>query len=272
MPGMAAATPHRRPPPPSLDDACALFLDVDGTLLDFAVQPDRVSLPAGALPIIQAISDRLQGALALVSGRSLEQLDRVFAPLQLPAAGLHGHQYRGVTAPGPEQQETSPALDHFKREAARFASQYPGVAVEDKGSHVALHWRAAPQAADYVRAFAETLIGNIEGYRLQPGDHVVELVPAHIDKGRAVVAMMREPPFHGRTPVFVGDDLTDEYGFEAVQKLGGWGVLVGKRETSHATYALTDPAAVHVWLRAQCHADVPPAGAPLPVSNDGETA
>jgi trehalose 6-phosphate phosphatase len=175
-------------------------------------------------------------------------------------------------APGPEQQETSPALDHFKGEAARFASQYPGVAVEDKGSHVALHWRAAPEAADYVRAFAETLIGNIEGYRLQPGDHVVELVPAHIDKGRAVVAMMREPPFRGRTPVFVGDDLTDEYGFEAAHKLGGWSVLVGKRETSHATYQLADPAAVHVWLRAQCPTAVPPKSAPLPVSNDGETA
>lgn len=269
MSGMAAATPLRRPPPPSLNDACALFLDVDGTLLDFAVQPDRVSLPAGALPIIQAISDRLQGALALVSGRPLEQLDRLFAPLQLPAAGLHGHQYRGAAASG---QETSPALERFKREAARFACEYPGVAVEDKGSHVALHWRAAPQAADYVRAFAETLIGNIEGYRLQPGDHVVELVPAHVDKGRAVMTMMREPPFRGRTPVFVGDDLTDEYGFEAVQKLGGWGVLVGKRQTSQATYALADPSAVHVWLRAQCPADAPLAGTPLFASDDGETA
>lgn len=270
MSGMAAATPLRRPPPPSLNDACALFLDVDGTLLDFAVQPDRVSLPAGALPIIQAISDRLQGAVALVSGRPLEQLDRLFAPLQLPAAGLHGHQYRGAAASG--RQETSPALDRFKREAARFAGEYPGVAVEDKGSHVALHWRAAPQAADYVRAFAETLIGNIEGYRLQPGDHVVELVPAHVDKGRAVVTMMREPPFRGRTPVFVGDDLTDEYGFEAAHQLGGWSVLVGERETSHARYALADPAAVHVWLRAQCPADAIPAGAPLPASDNGETA
>jgi trehalose 6-phosphate phosphatase len=246
-----------------------LFLDVDGTLLDFAVQPDRVSLPAGALPIIQAISDRLQGAVALVSGRPLEQLDRLFAPLQLPAAGLHGHQYRGA-APG--QQETSPALEHFKREAARFAGEYPGVAVEDKGSHVALHWRAAPQAADYVRAFAETIIGNIEGYRLQPGDHVVELVPAHVDKGRAVMTMMRDPPFSGRTPVFIGDDLTDEYGFEAVHKLGGWSVLVGERETSHATYALADPAAVHVWLRAQCPADALPTGAPLSGSDNGESA
>ena len=269
MSGMAAATPLRRPPPPSLNDACALFLDVDGTLLDFAVQPDRVSLPAGALPIIQAISDRLQGAVALVSGRPLEQLDRLFAPLQLPAAGLHGHQFRGA-APG--QRETSPALDRFKQEAARFAGEYPGVAVEDKGSHVALHWRAAPQAADYVRAFAETLIGNIEGYRLQPGDHVVELVPAHVDKGRAVVTMMRDPPFRGRTPVFVGDDLTDEYGFEAAHKLGGWSVLVGERETSQARYALADPAAVHVWLRAQCPAGDPATGAPLPASDDGETA
>lgn len=264
MSRMAAAIPHRRPPPPSLNDACALFLDVDGTLLEFAVQPDRVSLPAGALPIIQAISDRLQGALALVSGRPLEQLDRLFAPLQLPAAGLHGHQYRGMAVSGPH--EVSAPLDHFKREAARFAGEYPGVTIEDKGSHVALHWRAAPQAGDDVRAFAETLIGNIEGYRLQPGDHVVELVPAHVDKGRAVVALMREPPFHGRTPVFIGDDLTDEYGFAAAHKLGGWSALVGQRDTSQAVYALADPAAVHAWLRAQCPADIP-----LPTHDDGET-
>ncbi|KAF1721792.1 trehalose-phosphatase [Pseudoxanthomonas wuyuanensis] len=245
---MAAGTPLYRPPPPLLDDACALFLDVDGTLLEFASQPDRVRLPPQALAVIETLSDRLQGALALVSGRPLHELDRLFWPLQLPAAGLHGHQFRGSeTSPGSTVPE---ALSHFKREALALARRHQGVMVEDKGSHLALHWRGAPHAAEQVRALAAARIGDIAGYRLQPGDHVVELVPADVDKGGAVRTLMRERPFLGRTPVFVGDDLTDEYGFAAVNANGGWSVLVGRRDDSHANYGLADPGAVHAWLRA----------------------
>ncbi|WP_425479214.1 trehalose-phosphatase [Pseudoxanthomonas composti] len=233
--------------PPHLDAGCALFLDVDGTLLDFAPTPDEVALPEGALPVITRLSELLGGALALVSGRPLHELDRVFAPLQLPAAGLHGQELRG--APAMAAAAPSQAMQTLRAAAVRLAQQHPGVVIEDKGGNIALHWRKAPEAGAHVTALAQAHIGQLAGYRLQPGDHVVEVVPANVDKGRAVQALMRQAPFAGRRPVFVGDDLTDEYGFTAANALGGWSVLVGQRTNSHAIYHLPDTGAVHDWLR-----------------------
>lgn len=243
---MATAILHRRPPPPLLDDACALFLDVDGTLLEFEIRPDLVGLPAGALETIGRLSDYLGGALALVSGRPLYELDLLFAPHQLPAAGLHGQQFRGAVAPQPVL--SGDALSALRHEAWLLAERHPGVLVEDKGANLALHWRAAPDAAGPVTRLAQTHLQGLPGYRLQPGDHVIELVPADVDKGRAVHTLMNEAPFKGRTPVFVGDDLTDEYGFAAANAAGGWSVQVGGREPSQAQYRLADPTAVHAWL------------------------
>lgn len=244
--GMVAAT-LPRPPPPRLDTACALFLDVDGTLLEFASHPDLVALPQGALATIGRLSDRLRGAVALVSGRPLGELDTLFAPLQLPAAGLHGQQVRGAEAPAAAVD--GDALATLRREAALLAERHPGIVVEDKGANLALHWRMSPEGEAPLRELAAEHLARLPGYRLQPGDHVVELVPADIDKGRAVDTLMGHAPFAGRVPVFVGDDLTDEYGFAAVHAAGGWSVLVGNREPSCARYALPDTAAVHQWLR-----------------------
>lgn len=224
-----------------------MFLDVDGTLLEFEIRPDLVGLPLGALETIGRVSDRLGGALALVSGRPLSELDRLFSPQQFPAAGLHGQQFRGVVAPQPVF--SGDALSALRHEAWLLAERHPGVLVEDKGANLALHWRAAPHAADAVRQLAESHLPLIPGYRLQPGDHVIELVPADVDKGRAVHTLMGEAPFKGRTPVFVGDDLTDEFGFAAANAAGGWSVQVGEREPTHAKYRLADPTAVHAWLR-----------------------
>ena len=207
---MADAIPSR-PAPPPLDDSCALFLDVDGTLVDFDTDPDAVRLRPQLRGAIGTISDRLGGAVALVSGRPLAQLDALFAPLRLPAAGLHGHQLRSDAAAAAEiPADTSAFLHHLHRAAAHLAAAHPGVRVEDKGSSLALHWRAAPHAAAVVTGFADAHIATLPGYRLQPGDHVVEFVPEGADKGRALERMMLRPPFSGRVPVFVGDDLTDE--------------------------------------------------------------
>ena len=244
---MAHAIAHRRPPPPLLDDACALFLDVDGTLLEFEIRPDLVGLPAGALETIGRISDWLDGALALVSGRPLSELDRLFAPREFPAAGLHGQQFRGAAATQPVPH--GDALATLRHEAWLLAERHPGVLVEDKGANLALHWRAAPDAAMSMTALAQAHLASLPGYRLQPGDHVIELVPVDVDKGRAVHTLLNETPFRGRTPVFVGDDLTDEFGFAAAHAAGGWSVLVGEREPSQAQYQLTSPSAVHAWLR-----------------------
>ena len=244
---MADAIPPRRPPPPLLNDACALFLDVDGTLLEFEIRPDLVRLPLGALDMIGLLSDRLDGALALVSGRPLAELDHLFSPRHFPAAGLHGQQFRGVVDPQPVR--SGDALSALRHEANLLAERHPGVLVEDKGANLALHWRAAPHAAAPVTELAESHLSRLPGYRLQPGNHVVELVPADVDKGRAMHTLMSAAPFKGRTPVFVGDDLTDEFGFSAANAVGGWSVLVGEREPTQAHYRLDDPKAVHDWLR-----------------------
>ncbi|MEE7559897.1 trehalose-phosphatase, partial [Xanthomonas sp. Kuri4-2] len=219
------------PSPPSLDDACALFLDVDGTLIEFAERPDDVRLIPAVRESLGRLSDRLGGAVALVSGRPLDQLDRLFAPMQLPAAGLHGHQLRGeASARAAIPQDTGDWLHGLHQRAAHLAQAHPGILVEDKGVSLALHWRASPQAGPAVLAFAEAETeAQAAGYRLQPGDHVVEFVPVGSDKGSAVARLLEQPAFHGRTPVFVGDDLTDEFGFAAANRFGGWSVLVGPR-------------------------------------------
>lgn len=253
---MADAKPLRLSPPP-LDDACALFLDVDGTLVDFDVDPAGVRVLPRVRQAIGAISERLHGAVALVSGRPLAQLDALFAPLRLPAAGLHGHQFRAEAEA--EARMDLPAgipafLHELHRQATHLAAAHPGLRVEDKGVSLALHWRAAPNAAAAVAGFAGTRIASLPGYRLQPGDHVIEFVPEGADKGLALERMMTRPPFTGRVPVFVGDDLTDECGFAAANRAGGWSVLVGARTRSAATHALAGPGAVHAWLLANAGA------------------
>lgn len=237
-------------PPPLLDEGCALFLDVDGTLIEFADDPLKVVLLPQVREAIGIISDRLSGAVALVSGRPLAQLDALFSPLRLPAAGLHGHEMRDDLAARAEMPEdTAGWLHDLHQRAAHMAQVHPGVMVEDKGVSLALHWRSAPEAAENVLAFAHEAIGALPGYRLQPGDHVVEFVPQGADKGIAVTQLMARAPFLGRVPVFIGDDLTDEFGFAAAHQLGGWSVRVGDREPTQATYALAGPHAVHAWLR-----------------------
>ncbi|WP_115513670.1 MULTISPECIES: trehalose-phosphatase [Xanthomonas] len=238
------------PSPPLLDDACALFLDVDGTLIDFADSPKAVRLLPEVREAIVQLSERLNGAIALVSGRPLAQLDALFAPLLLPAAGLHGHELRSdVAARAAMPQDTSAFLHGLHQRAAALTHKHTGVLVEDKGVSVALHWRAQPDAGPDVMAFAQDEIAQLSGYRLQPGDHVVEFVPEGSNKGLAVEQLMQTAAFAGRTPVFVGDDLTDEFGFDAANRLGGWSILVGDRAQTSARFRVDGTAAVHAWLQ-----------------------
>lgn len=235
--------------PPLLDADCALFLDVDGTLIEFAERPEQVRLLPQVREDIGRISDRLHGAVALVSGRPLAQLDALFAPLRLPAAGLHGHQLRNGDLLGTAAEQAPEWLHALHRQAMEYAHARPGVLVEDKGISLALHWRSAPDLGEDVTRFARQHLRQDSGYRLQPGDHVIEFVPADADKGGAVERLMRQPPFAGRRPVYIGDDLTDEFGFAAANRLGGWSVLVGPRTATDARWRLRDPDAVHAWLR-----------------------
>lgn len=237
-----------RPPPPPLSDDIALFLDVDGALLPFAAAPDGVAASPALKARLGELQARLDGAIALVSGRRLADLDRLFAPLSLASAGLHGLERRGRDGEVAQARDAAQALDRVRAAAQVIAARYDGAVVEDKGVALAFHWRAAPLAASDFQALAATAAMELPDYHLQPGDHVAELRPAGADKGTAIAAFLAEPPFAGRMPVFVGDDLTDEHGFEAVNLRGGRSVLVGTREPSAATFGLADVAAVHRWL------------------------
>jgi trehalose 6-phosphate phosphatase len=242
------ASSRKRARPPSPADDWALFLDVDGCLVDFADAPDAVHVPRRLPSLLAGLAHRLDGAMALVSGRPLAGLDRMFAPLRMPAAGLHGLELRTgdlLLKPAPE---VPAALAGTRDEATELALAWPGAIVEDKGPALGLHWRAAPAARDALRALAEAALPRLPGYRLQHGDSVVELRPANGDKGAAIAALLDEAPFRGRVPVFAGDDITDESGFATVNARGGISVLVGAREPSAAHYALRSPTAVRRWL------------------------
>lgn len=244
---MARREPKRaRPPAPAGD--WALFLDVDGCLLDIAEHPADVNVPAHLRDTLQVLAHRLDGAIALVSGRPVAGLDALFAPLQLSAAGLHGLEWRSMAA-SQSAPQAPPALDAVHREAAAIVASFPGALVEDKGVALGLHWRQAPAAMEALRGFAEAALPRLPGYRLQHGHGVVELRPACGDKGTAIASLLLQPPFLGRTPVFAGDDITDESGFAVVNAQGGVSILVGEREPSAAHFALPGPKAVRRWLR-----------------------
>jgi trehalose 6-phosphate phosphatase len=247
---MSAHRDLPRPRPPRPADDWALFLDVDGCLLEFADAPDAVMVPPPLPALLERLGQRLDGALALVSGRALSSLDTLFAPMRLTAAGLHGLERRSAVATVAAPPRSS-ALEAVHEEARTLAGGFPGALVEDKGVALGLHWRRAPHAADTLRAFAEAALPRLPGYRLQHGDHVVELRPADGDKGAAIRALLEEEPFRGRLPVFAGDDITDESGFAVINARGGISVLVGDRTPSAAHYGLRDPADVLDWLATE---------------------
>lgn len=236
------------PCPPALQPRWALFLDVDGSLLDFASRPDAVEVPEGLVPALAQLSRALDGAVALVSGRPLDQLDALFAPLRLPGAGLHGLQVREDIEAAPPAVDTPAEFAHVLDRAQAIVDQHPGALVEDKGCTLAFHWRNAPAAAAPFHALAQDALGLLPHYRPQPGHLVLELRPDGFDKGSAIRQLMTRPVFAGRIPVFIGDDLTDEHGFIAVNALDGISVLVGDRTPTDARYRLDHPQALRKWL------------------------
>ena len=226
----------------------ALLLDVDGTLLPIAETPDGVLGSAQLCGILSRLAPALGGALALISGRSIENLDRLFAPLTLAAAGLHGLERRDAAGRLHLLGEAE-ALDHLRAPLAELAEEHPGLLLEDKGRALALHYRKAPdQKARLEGRVAALLAGSQDSLRLIHGKMVLEIKPRHADKGSAVRAFMAEAPFDGRTPVFLGDDITDEDGFRAVNALGGLSIHVGLVVATEARYRLADVEQVWLWL------------------------
>lgn len=205
-----------------------LFLDVDGTLLAIAATPDRVHVDQSLLELLGATSRALNGAVALISGRSIEQLDALFAPVRWAAAGQHGLERRDANGRIHRARLDDSALADARLAMAAAAAEAPGAVLEDKGLALALHYRQAPAFEQQLRRRVGTIARQLGGgFHVQEGRRVLELKPAAATKADAIRDFMTEPPFAGRRPIFVGDDLTDLDGFAAVERLGGISVAVG---------------------------------------------
>jgi trehalose 6-phosphate phosphatase len=236
-----------RPPPPTALDVC-LFLDIDGTLVEFTNTPSETQADPEIKTLIAALAARLQGALALVSGREIRTIDALFAPLKLAASGLHGGERRDAAGVLHGHDVADDGLSEARAALNQLARAHPGVLIEDKGRNLAVHFRLAPQSEALVRsAVAAIAAPLLNRYQLQEGIMMLELKPKGYSKGSAVQAFMREPPFSGRRPVFIGDDLTDMDGFAAVEADGGMSIGVGARVT--AQYNLDNVAAVRGYLQ-----------------------
>ena len=233
---------------PDLRGRCAFFLDIDVTLLDLADHPGLIRLDGELIGLLKSLGRAAGGALALISGRSVEDIDRLLAGPGFCVAGQHGAERRDFSGTMHRREVPRAALEAARRRLAAVAARHPALVLEDKGLNFAVHFRSAPelgeQTRDAVRILARDLGGEFE---VQLGKMVVELRPAGKDKGVAISEFLAEEPFRGRTPVFVGDDLTDEIGFELINRLGGHSVKVGRGESA-ARWRLVDAAAVRTWL------------------------
>lgn len=243
------------PPLPRPGDRWALFLDVDGTLVAIAPTPEAVRVEPALLPLLERLSKASDGALALVSGRSLLGIDTLFRPLLLPAAGLHGWERRRPDGTPAPISEPTAILAPLRPLLTAFTATRPGLLLEDKGGSLALHYRRPPQYGAAVCQRAREIAAAEPRLRLIEGRKVVEFVPRGNDKGQAIAEFLGEPPFAGRLPVYVGDDTTDEDGFAAVNRLGGLSIRVANPEArgrhgSAARYRLPSVASLHGWLGA----------------------
>jgi trehalose 6-phosphate phosphatase len=242
------------PPLPEPSERWAIFLDVDGTLVGIAATPQAVQVEPELLARLERLRQRCGGALAVVSGRALADIDRLLAPLRLPAAGLHGRERRRadgtlLASGGPEA-----TIAPLRPLLAAYVEARPGLLLEDKGGSLAIHYRLAPAFAASVCRLARRFAAEEPLVRVIFGRKVVEFQPRGSDKGAAIAAFLAEPPFAGRRPVYAGDDSTDEDGFAMVNRLGGLSIKVlnGERRTpaSAAQFRLRSVASLHRWLGA----------------------
>lgn len=239
---------NRTPPLPKTD--WAYFLDMDGTLIELAETPEGIHVDDSLLDLVWRLHQACDGAVALVSGRTLADLDRRVGGMSLAMAGQHGLERRSAGGQVQAQVMPSAAKEKIAQHVAPLVARHPGLLLEDKGLTLAIHYRQAPQLASYVHRTLRNLVDRLkDGLYLQAGKRVVEVKPSGFDKGTAIEQYMQEPPFRGRKPVFVGDDVTDEHGFAVVNRLQGLSVKVGAG-MSCARYRLPHVAAVRQWLSA----------------------
>jgi len=236
--------------PPAASSGWAFFLDVDGTLLEIADQPSAVRVDLELLDLIEHLYRTSGGALALVSGRSISDLEGLLGAQRMPLAGQHGLERRDATGRLWIHAAPPGAKCAIKEALAPVLARHPGLLLEDKGLTLALHYRQAPHLAAYAQRLMARLMHEAGAeLELQKGKRVIEIKPAGIDKGTAVAEYLAESPFRGRHPVFIGDDLNDEHGFAEVNRMGGLSIKVGPGP-SCAGFRLSGVAAVRRWLNA----------------------
>jgi trehalose 6-phosphate phosphatase len=232
-------------------DACAFLLDIDGTLLDLARTPREVWVPPGLAATLHALHERTKGALALVSGRSLNDIDLIFAPDRFPAVGGHGAEMRLSTESEAVATHAPPMDQELKRRLAAIARLSPGILLEDKGYSLALHYRLAPHAEKAIYEAVSLIRADLPNAAIEvlPGKCVCEIKQAGFDKATGVRELMNHEPFRGRRPVFIGDDVTDESVFAITPELGGLAFSVGRQAQGVAGH-FGEPSDVRAWLRS----------------------
>lgn len=240
------STAPPRPPAPE-PERTAFFLDFDGTLADIADDPSAVTLPGTTREALARLSERSDGALAIVSGRAIEDIDRLVAPLVLPVAGVHGLHRRSHDGRIEEQQTDKALFLEIQSRLGGLAARTERTMLEVKPGSLALHYRLRPDLAPRLADMIHELLHDLEGFDILHGKMVVEIKTGHADKGQAIEAFMAEAPFSARLPLVAGDDVTDEDAFRAVGRLGGVTVKIGDGP-SVAAYRLPDPAAFRRWI------------------------
>ncbi len=245
---------NARPAPPVPATPWCLFLDVDGTLLELAPTPRAVVVEPGLIDLLGDLARASGGAIALVSGRTVADLDRLFGELRLPVAGLHGCERRSSDGSSYVAPVVHEQLAGVRRGLRELVARHRGLELEDKGAGLALHFQGARELEHQLRAEVAVLAAPlVPEFAILDGHAVIEVKPAVHTKDSAVSAFMEEPPFHGRMPIFIGDDQTDYGGFAAVRRFNGLAVAVGPRVTSE--WWLPGPIAVRQWLTRLAHAE-----------------
>lgn len=248
----AAGDTTARPPAAALAADVALFLDVDGTLLDIAEGPSDVLIPSGLVDVLERAERKLSGAVALVSGRPIAEIDRLFWPLRLRASGVHGAEMRFDPGAEPHPAPSARQLPYALAAAVADAvSEIDGVVIERKTYSIAVHYRRAPRAEAEVRDILHRLIAgeSASGAEISDAHFAFEVKMPGFDKGGAIAMFLETEPFVGRVPIFIGDDTTDEAGFAAVAARGGRAYSVGRWRPG-AIGVFEDPKTVRAWLSA----------------------
>lgn len=247
--------PRTTPPPADISlRRTAFFLDVDGTIADIVPNPEDARVSADDVAILDQLHSASNGAVALISGRDIAQLDRIVDPLRLPAVGVHGLEWRLSGSAITRLDFDAQAHAELVERIDRFATERRGLHCEPKPGSVALHFRNRPDLADSCRQFMQHLVQRDGRLALLDGKMVYELIFGGQTKGDAVTRLIAQPPFAGRLAFFAGDDVTDEAAFRSVNRLGGITVKIGTGP-SHARHRLPDPAALMAYLR--CLLDAP---------------